>query len=53
MIWKDKKDNFIMSTVHDGSMQSRIREQREGLEELKPIACVEYNEKMTCVDMTD
>ena len=49
--WKDKKDVLIMSTIHDDKMETiKIR---GGAEKQKPVACIEYKDNMTGVDIMD
>lgn len=49
--WKDKKDVFVLSTMHDDSMM-KVKSRR-GKEKEKPKAIADYNAYMGGVDLSD
>lgn len=52
--WKDKKYIFMLSTIHDNSMELSSRIHRNtGLPVIKPKAVVDYSKNMGSVDTAD
>ena len=49
--WKDKKDVYVLSTLHDDSMVNV--KSRRGKEKSKPKAVADYNSNMGGVDLSD
>ncbi|XP_067121312.1 piggyBac transposable element-derived protein 4-like [Centruroides vittatus] len=51
LIWRDKKDVCMLSTIHDGSMKSSKSKRRKA--RMKPEAVLDYNKGMGGVDLAD
>ncbi|XP_067121313.1 piggyBac transposable element-derived protein 4-like [Centruroides vittatus] len=51
LIWRDKKDVCMLSTIHDGSMKSFKSKRRKA--RMKPAAVLDYNKGMGGVDLAD
>ncbi|XP_026736358.1 piggyBac transposable element-derived protein 4-like [Trichoplusia ni] len=52
--WRDKKDIFILSTIHSDIMAPSLKEDRAtGLPVMKPQAVLDYSKNMGSVDTAD
>lgn len=52
--WRDKKDIYMLTTIHDGRMLPSMKEDRvTGLPVLKPEAVLDYSSNMGSVDTAD
>lgn len=52
--WKDKKNIFMLSTIHDNAMEPSQRTNRNtGLPVIKPRAVLDYSKNMGSVDTAD
>lgn len=54
LIWKDKREVWIISTIHDASSyKTEKTNQNTGEEIKKPVSVVHYNNYMQGVDLAD
>lgn len=52
--WKDKKDIFMLTTIHKSNMGPSLKEDRNtGLPVMKPMAVLDYCQNMGTVDTAD
>ena len=49
--WKDKRDVCMISSIHDGEMK-KVNVKGGGTKE-EPVVCIEYNDAMGGVDLSD
>lgn len=49
--WKDKRDVCMLSSIHDAEMRTVVNKKGETKE--KPVVCIEYNDSMGGVDLSD
>ena len=53
LVWKDKKDVRMLSTMHTASMEDTGKHDRKGNPITKPMCVIEYNNGMKGVDLAD
>ena len=53
LIWTDKKDVKMLSTMHSAEMRESEKTNREGNKIMKPVCVLDYNRCMGGVDRSD
>ena len=53
LIWKDKKDVKMLSTMHSSEMKETGKQDRSGNKISKPVCVIDYNHGMGGVDRSD